>query len=44
MRFVLTCLFMSSVLATTLGAEVHHSVARKWNDVLLEAIRSDFER
>lgn len=37
---VIFCLL--NILAVNLGAQ--HSVARKWNDVLLQAIRNDFAR
>ena len=38
-----TCIFAFLLIATNpLGAQ--HSVARQWNDVLLEAIRGDFAR
>ncbi|MEL6251954.1 MAG: DUF6851 domain-containing protein [Bacteroidota bacterium] len=43
---VLACLylFLSLLILSPLNIQAQHSVARKWNEVLLEAIRNDFAR
>ncbi|MEM8889596.1 MAG: DUF6851 domain-containing protein, partial [Bacteroidota bacterium] len=43
---VLACLYLllSLLILSPLDIQAQHSVARKWNEVLLEAIRNDFAR
>lgn len=43
---VLACLylFLTLLILSPLDIQAQHSVARKWNEVLLEAIRADFAR
>jgi len=44
MRFKAITLFLSLLFFSTNIAQAQHSVARDWNEVLLDAIRSDFAR
>lgn len=43
-RKFLSVLLLSFVFNFSLTAQTQHSVARQWNEVLLEAIRNDFAR
>ena len=42
MRFFISCILTTCLLVASTQAQ--HSVARQWNDILLEAIRKDFAR
>ena len=43
-RFVLLAALLPFVVAFAVPAQAQHSVARQWNEALLEAIRHDFAR
>lgn len=43
-RLFLTSLLLSLILFSEYRAKAQHSVARQWNEVLLEGIRNDFAR
>ena len=44
MKNILLSLFLLPILIVTGHSQNHHSVARQWNEALLQAIRNDFAR
>lgn len=44
MKIYISTLLVAALVSVSLSAQTHHSVARQWNEALLNGIRGDFAR